>query len=196
MERTHAVMTAICDAPFNLVTKEGVCGMDLKYVYVRNDSQRYVDRKMLKLFSCDQGALRMVHSVRPSVRPSVTPFSLCSHHRIIMKFSGVITNDKSELHTKDQGQRSKVKVTEVKTQLNRFRTVTPVWIYIWWCNDAQSLMLPGKGALLFIKVICQICQGHTNKKIVDFDPNWAFPDCNSSLNSPMAAKWCTKLEVA
>ena len=33
-------------------------------------------------------------SVCLSVRPSaVTPFSLCSHHRIIMKFSGVITND-------------------------------------------------------------------------------------------------------
>ena len=30
-------------------------------------------------------------SVRPSVRPSVTPFWLCSPHRIIMKFSGVIT---------------------------------------------------------------------------------------------------------
>ena len=24
-------------------------------------------------------------------------------------------------------------------------------------------------------------QGHTAKKIVEFDPNWAFPDCNSSL---------------
>ena len=32
-------------------------------------------------------------SVRPSVCLSVTPFWLCSHHRIIMKFSGVITND-------------------------------------------------------------------------------------------------------
>ena len=38
---------------------------------------------------------------------------------------------------------------------------------------------------------------HMAKKInVKFDPNWAFPDCNSSLNSPMAKKWCTKLEVA
>ena len=72
----------------------------------------------------------------PSVRPSVTPFWLCSHHRIIMKFSGVITNDKSKVHAKGQGQRSKVKVTEVTTQLNRFRTVTPVWILIWWWNDA------------------------------------------------------------
>ena len=39
-------------------------------------------------------------------------------------------------------------------------------------------------------------QGHPVKKIVEFDPNWAFPDCNSSLNSPMAMKCCTKLETA
>ena len=38
-------------------------------------------------------------------------------------------------------------------------------------------------------------QGHSGQKIADFDPNWAFPDCNSSLNSPMALKWCTKLNV-
>ena len=38
-------------------------------------------------------------------------------------------------------------------------------------------------------------QGHTGQKIVDFDPNWAFPDCNSTLNEPMALKWCTKLNV-
>ena len=166
-----------------------------------------------------------------------------------MKFSGVITNDQSKVHAKGQGKRSKVKVTEVTTQLNRFRTVTPVWILIRWWNDAYSLMLLRRGALLFFKVIrqisrshgsknCQIwprlgvsglllqfeftngyemmhkawnsteevpyCfsrsfvkfQGHTALKIVEFDPNWAFPDCNSSLKSPMAMKWCTKLEVA
>ena len=39
-------------------------------------------------------------------------------------------------------------------------------------------------------------QGHTSLKIVEFDPNWAFPDCNSSLNSPMVMKCCTKLETA
>ena len=88
-------------------------------------------------------------SVCLSVRPSVTPFSPCSHHRIIMKFSGVITNDKSDVHAKGQGQRSKVKVTEVNTQLNRFRTVTPVLIHIWWWNDAYSLMMLRRGALLF-----------------------------------------------
>ena len=145
----------------------------------------------------------MVQSVRPSVRLSVclsvrlsvTPFWLCSHHPIIMKFSGVITSDKSDFHAKGQGQRSKVKVTEVTTQLHCFRTVTPVWIHIWWWDDAYSLIMLRRGALLFFKVIRQISRSH-GSKIVEFDPDWAFPDCNSSLNSPMATKWCTKLEVA
>ena len=46
-----------------------------------------------------------------SVCPSVTPLWLCSHKAIIMKFSGVITKDRGKVHAKDQGQRSKVKVT-------------------------------------------------------------------------------------
>ena len=124
-----------------------------------------------RVFSCDQAALWMVQSVRPSVRPSVrlsvrlsvTPFWLCSHHRIIMKFSGVITSDKSDVHAKGQGQRSKVKVTEVITQLNRFRTVTPVWIQMWWWNDAYSLIMLRRGALLFLKVIRQISRSHGSK---------------------------------
>ena len=33
------------------------------------------------------------------------------------------------------------------------------------------------------------------KKIAHFGPNWAFPDCNFSLNSLMALKCCTKLNV-
>ena len=39
-------------------------------------------------------------------------------------------------------------------------------------------------------------QSHMGQKIADFDPKWACPDCNLSLNSPMAFKWCTKLNVA
>ena len=126
----------------------------------------------LVIFSCDQAALWMVQSVclsvrpsvRPSVRLSVTPFWLCSHHPIIMKFSGVITSDKSDVHAKGQGQRSKVKVT---TQLNRFRTVTPVLIHIWWWDDAYSLIMLRRGALLFFKVIRQISRSHgsTNRRI-------------------------------
>ena len=91
--------------------------------------------------------------------------------------------------------RSKVKVTEVTTQLNRFRTVTPVWIHIWWWNDAYSLIM--------LRIMLPYCfsrssvksQGDTALKIVEFDPDWGFPDCNSSFNSPMVRKCCTKLEV-
>ena len=146
------------------------------------------------VFSYDQAALQMVFSVCLSVRPSVTPFSPCSHHRIIMKFSGVITMVKSDVHAKAQGQRSKVKVTEVNAQLSRFRTLTPVWIHIWQWNHAHSWKQHRRGALLFFKVIRQISRSH-GSKIVEFDPDWAFPDCNSSLNTQMATKWCTKLEV-
>ena len=39
-------------------------------------------------------------------------------------------------------------------------------------------------------------QDHIALKIVKFYSNWAFPDCNSSLNSTMAMKCCTKLETA
>ena len=92
--------------------------------------------KNMVFFSCDQTALWMVQSVRPPVCLSVTPFWLCSHHHIITKYSGVISNDIGDVHAKGQGHRSKVKVTEVITQLNRFWTVTPVWIDIWWWNDA------------------------------------------------------------
>ena len=56
--------------------------------------------------------------------------------------------------------RSKVKVTVVNTQLCRFRTVTPVWFHIWWCNDASILMLLRRGALLFFKVIREISRSH------------------------------------
>ena len=150
-------------------------------------------------FSCDQAALRTLISVFlfacPTVRPSVTPFWQCSCHRIILKFSGVITIDRRDVHAKGQGQRSKVKVTEVMTTFNRFRTVTPVWIHIWRWNDPHSLMLLRRGARLFFKAIRQISWSH-GLKIVDFYPNWVFPEYNSSFNSPLAMKWCTKLEAA
>ena len=131
-------------------------------------------------------------SVCPSVRPSVTHFSPCSHHRIIMKFSGAITIVRSDVHAKGQGQRSKVKVTEVNTQLSRFRTPTPVWIHIGRWNHAHSWKQHRRGALLFFKVILQISTSHGSKNR-RIDPDWAFLDCNSSLNTQMATKWCTKL---
>ena len=46
--------------------------------------------------------------------------------------------NKSDVYAK--GQRLKVKVTEVKTQFNRFRNVTPVWImHKVWCGLGEVM---------------------------------------------------------
>ena len=60
-----------------------------------------------------------------------------------------------------------------------------------WCTKLEVEEVPYCFSRSSVKF-----QGHTALKIAEFDPDWAFPDCNSSLNSPMATKWCTKLEVA
>ena len=76
----------------------------------------------------------------------------------------------------------------------RFRTANPVRIHWWLWNDAQSLKQQRRDALLFFNVIRQNW-GHTGHNIADFEPNWAFSDCNSSLNSEMNLKWFTKLGI-
>ena len=75
---------------------------------------------------------------RLSVCPSVRLSHLFDNVPVILKFSGVITIDRHDVHAKRQGQKSKVRVTEVLTPFSRFRTITPVWIHMWWWNDAQS----------------------------------------------------------
>ena len=82
---------------------------------------------------------------------------------------------------------SNFKVTRDKTspnltQIGRFRTIGRSQL-----SNPSDLPCLGSS----VKFL-----GHTAKKIVDFDPNWAFPDCNLNLNLPMGMKWCTKLEVA
>ena len=85
-----------------------------------------------------------------------------------------------------QGHPSNFKVTRDKTspiltQIGRFRTIGRSQL------SNPSDLPCSRSSVKF--------QGSTALKIVEFDPDWAFPDCKSSLNSPMAMKWCTKLEV-
>ena len=93
--------------------------------------------------------------------PSDLPCWLCSHHRIIMKFSGVIIKDQGNVHAKGQGQRSRSQRSQPNLAVSGL--LTPVWIHIWWCNDTYSLMLLRRGALLFFKVIRQISRSHSAK---------------------------------
>ena len=104
----------------------------------------------------------------PSVRLSHL-FGQCSSYRIIIKLLGVITVDKGDVHANGQGQRPKVKVTEVKTQSSHFRTVTPVRIQIWRWNDVQSLMWLRRCALLFSRSFVKF-QGHGGQKNCQFWP--------------------------
>ena len=103
----------------------------------------------LSVFSCDQAALWMVQFVRLSVcHTFLTMFPSSYHHKIFRSYY------QWQKWRPCKRSRLKVKVTEVNTKLSR--TVTPVWIHIWWWNDPQSLMWLRRGALLFLKVIRQI----------------------------------------
>ena len=148
---------------------------------------------MTIVFSCDQAAIWLVQSVSPSVCLSVrhtffTMFPSSYHHEIVRGYCH------GQKWCACKRSRSKVKVTEFNTQLTRFQTLTPVWIHIWQWNHAHSWKQHRRGVLFFSRSSIKF-QGHMALKIVEFDPDWAFPDCNSSFNSPMATKWCTKLEV-
>ena len=124
---------------------------------------------IFRLRCCPCSILWLDSSYSPrnlSICLSHTPFSQYFCHRIIMKFSGTITTDRSNTHAKDQGQGWKVKFTEIKEILPQFglfwtvnpiwihrwlhqknlsqyghsQTVTPVWIHRWLWNDAPSLV--------------------------------------------------------
>ena len=159
-----------------------------------------------------------------------------------MTFSGVITIDKSDVHTKGRGQRSKVKITEVNTNfapiwafpdcnpnLNSQITtkwctklavaqkrcpivfyeviplisrshgtrkkITRVWIHRRLWNDAKTWGSIKEVPYCFSRSSLKF-QSHTGQKKNYFEPNWAFSDCNSTLNTLMALKWCIKLDVA
>ena len=100
--------------------------------------------------SCEEflyGALRTLQSVHPSVcHTFFTMFLSSYHHEIVRSYY------KWKKCGPCKRSRSEVKVTEVKTHFSHFRTVTPVWIHIWWWNDAQCLMLL-QGQLSNFKVI-------------------------------------------
>ena len=67
-----------------------------------------------------------------------------------------------------QGHSSNFKITRIKkssilTQIEHFRTTTPIWIHQWLWNDEQSLKEHGRGALLLFKAIRQISRSHLTK---------------------------------
>ena len=128
-------------------------------------------------FSCDQATLKAL--VRPSVRPSVclSVYLFVCH-----------TFDYAPVIVSSWNYQDVLPLSEVKGQGHwyknvakccRFRTVILGWIHRWLRNAAQSSKWHGRGVLLF--------SGSSVK---------SFLACNSRMNSQMAMKWCTKLEIA
>ena len=140
----------------------------------------------VRLSVCPSVRLSVCLSVRPSVcHTFLTMFPSSYHHEIFRSYyqwQKWRPCKRSRSEVKGQGHRG-------HDPNFRFRTVTPVWIHIWWWNDTYSLMLLRRGALLFFKVIRQISRSH-GAKIAEFDPDWAFPDCNKAWSSIVEVPYC------
>ena len=61
-------------------------------------------------------------------------------------------------------------------------------------HQSGGILSPFMGTACFSRSSIKL-KGHTAKKNRRFWPKLGFPDCNSSFNSPMAAKWCKKLNL-
>ena len=62
-----------------------------------------------------------------SIRPSVCHTFHCVNFSRVWNFLELLITEVMSMQ--GQGQRSDVKVTDIKTQFIRFRTITPVWIH-------------------------------------------------------------------
>ena len=120
----------------------------VRYICKRTELiQIFMSTNRLNIISCLLELLAATKQLyewfSPSVRLSVcTSVRLCVRHTFLTMFPSSYHPEIFRSYYQWQKwcpckrSRSKVKVTEVKTQLSRFRTVTPVWIDIWWWNDA------------------------------------------------------------
>ena len=148
-------------------------------------------------FICNQAALQMVFSVCPSLRPSVRLSHLFHYVPIIVSSwnfleSLPMTKVRSMQTVKVRDQRSRSQRSKPNLTVSGLKrqfefTYDDVIMHTAWCCLEEVPYCFSRSSFKF--------QGHTAQKIVGLDPYWAFPDCHSSLNSPMVMKWCTKLEA-
>ena len=142
----------------------------------------------------------------PSVRLSVCLYiclSVCLLH--LFDYVPIIVTSRNfqELLTMTEVMSmQKVKVIGQRSRSQRSQpnlTVSGLWLQFEFTYDDEMMHIAwwclGEVPYYFSRSSVKF-QGHTALKNVEFDLDWAFPDCNSRLNSPMATKWCTKLEVA
>ena len=95
-----------------------------------------------------------------------------------------------------QGHPSNFKVTQdnkspILTQIERFRTITPVWIHRWIWNDTQSLVWWRRAALLLF--MSSKFQAHSGWKIDDLNPIWLLG--RSQLSNPSDSPYFTAIGI-
>ena len=129
------------------------------------DDNKLTNVLLCSVFSCDQAALRTLLSVRLSVCHTFITMFLPSYHQVIL----VITICKSDVHAIGQGQKSKVKVTEVKTKFGvsgRYFHFEFTYVYEImhnaWSGIEEVPYCFWRPSVNFL--------GHTVRKIDDFGP--------------------------
>ena len=137
-------------------------------------------------FSCDQAALWTILSERVSVGLSVCTSHLF-HNVALTELSAVIIFDKSDVHVKGLGHKSKQGSKQILPQFGHW-TVTPVWIHKWPRNDSQNLSWRNELAYYFPSSSVLFQGIAKNKKSANLTPILGFPDDNSSWNLRMAMK--------
>ena len=156
--------------------------------FLYNDGYMYLFLN-LSVFRCNQRSSKKTFIRLPVCDTFFTMFHSWYHHNISRsdyRWQKWCSYKKAK--TRDQRPRSQ-RWKQILLQFGHFRAVTRVWIHWWLWNDAQSLKSHRRGALLLFKVIHQISRTHATT-----DRRFS-PELSSSLNSQMAMKWCTNLEV-
>ena len=151
-------------------------------------------------FNYDQAALSTLLSVCPSVRPSVcmslcytfsTMFLSLYHHEIFRRYhqwQKWCPCKRSRTEVKGQGHRGQNPIElfpDRNSSLNLYITMK-------WCT---KLDVAWERCPIIFQCHLSNFKVTLLRKTFNFDPNWPFPDCDSSCNSLMAMKRCTKLKA-
>ena len=131
----------------------------------------YEIKKHLCIFSCDQAALWMAQSVCLSVCLSVTTFEMMHE---AWCYLGEVPYCFSRSSVKFQGHMVK-KNCQIWPRLGKLKfefTNGYEMMHKAWSSIEEVPCCFSRSSVKF--------EGHTALKIIEFDPNWAFPDCNSS----------------
>ena len=111
-----------------------------------------------------------------------------SYHYELLPMTEVMSMQKVKGRSqRSRSQRSQTNLAVSGLQLQfEFTYDDGMMLKSWCCFEEVPLCFSGSSITF---------QGHTGQNIAGFDTNWAFPDCDFTLNLPMALK-CWNFKVA